>query len=116
MLHWLVLAQIAGDPLTAAARSSASALQAILTGPGYEPTADAASVALLISACLLGHPPFQKNLKQHSISVKNMTQTEPWQVKGHSTGRTGTKNVTRDKNRDQFTLNVNSILHLCATM
>jgi hypothetical protein len=105
----LVLAQTAGDPLTAAARSSASALLAILTGPGYEPTADAASVVLLISAFLPGHPPFQKNLKQHSFSVRNITQTKPQQVKGHSTGRTGTKNTTRDKNRDQFTLNVNSI-------
>ena len=100
MLCWLVLVQTAGDPLTAAARSSAFALQVILTGPGYEPTADAASVVLLISACLLGHHPFQKNLKQHSFSVRNMTQTEPQQVKGHSTGRNGTKNVTRDKNRD----------------
>lgn len=62
---WLVLAQTAGDPLTAAARSSAFALQAILTGLGYEPTADAASVALLISAFLLGHPPFQKNPDDH---------------------------------------------------
>ena len=106
---WLVLAQTAEDPLTAAARSSAFALQAILTGPGYEPTADAASVVLLISAFLLGHPPFQKNLKQCSFSVRNMTQTEPQQVKGHSTGRTGTKNVTRDKSRDQFTLNVNTL-------
>lgn len=65
VLYWLVLAQTAGDPLTAAARSSAFALQAILTGPGYEPTADAASVVLLISACLLGHPPFQKNPDVH---------------------------------------------------
>jgi len=84
--------------MTAAARSSAFALQAILTGPGYEPTADAASVVLLISACPLGHHPFQKNLKQHSFSVRSMPQTEPQQVKGHSTGRTGTKNVTQDKN------------------
>lgn len=95
MLRWLVLAQTAGDPLTAAARSSAFDLQAILTGPGYEPTADAASVVLLITACLLGHPPFQKNLKQHSFSVRNTTQTEPQQVKGHSTGRGTKKCYTR---------------------
>jgi len=98
--YWLVPARTAGDPLTAAvARSSAFVLRAILTVPGYEPTADAASVVLLISACLLGHPPFQKNLKQHSFSVRNMTQTEPQQVKGHSAGRDGAKNITRDKNR-----------------
>jgi hypothetical protein len=108
----LVLAQAAGDPLTAAARSSAFALQAIPTGPGYEPSADAASAVLLISAFLLGHPPFRKNLKQCGFSVRNMTQTEPQQVKGHSTGRTSTKNGTRDKSRDQFTLNVDNILHL----
>jgi hypothetical protein len=63
----MVLVRTAGDPLTAAVRSSAFALQAILKGPDYEPTADAASAVLLISACLLGHPPFQKNLKQHSF-------------------------------------------------
>lgn len=66
VLCWLVLAQTAGDPQTAAVRPSAFALQVILTGLGYEPTADAASVVLLISACLLGHPPFQKNPDDHS--------------------------------------------------
>jgi hypothetical protein len=64
----LVLAQ------TAAVTPSAFALQVTLTGLGYEPTADAASAVLPISACLLGHPPFQKNLKQPSVPVRNMTQ------------------------------------------
>jgi hypothetical protein len=79
--------QAAGDPQTAAVRSSAFALQAILTKLDYELTADAASAVLLTFACLLGHHPFQKNLKQYSFSVKKMTHIEPQ----NSTARRGTK-------------------------